>query len=624
MTARTASPQAAPGCPAPAGRINTDIEILRAFAIIITVIGHISSHFEIAGTPLRASMDVVSYWFGVDLFFCISGYVICMSLLRQLPEGGLTGRNYMRVAVPFYIRRVFRILPTAWLWLGVVALLAAAMPQVGGKSFFGDRKEVYDGVLASLLFVQNISLWLKQHFEPMTDIYWSLSLEEQFYFVFPLVLLALPRRPLLWALGLAAAVQIITPRPMWSFWWAVRSDGLILGVMLALFQGGGLHARFAPVFMENGALRLGAALLLVLLSGMAAHGGWFPLGVGVLTLCSFALVWVASYDRAWILSRNPAVRRFLVYVGQRSYGIYIIHQPAFALTKYLCRAPFKELLQRLPEPLTPWLTGGVFLLMLYVLVELNFVLLETPLRRFGVALARRRAGQEREGSPKGFLAACYEAVDFAALRRPLAGLAALALVLGGGLGGFKLADATREEWTRRKIERALADASFDLFTLPEYLKNHVKIAGFSFVEKDGRTGEPFIWVEGPEAIFAFISRQEQSVALELGLVNVIEGQGVSVDLNGQKTVRLELSAQPGGNRVQPGPLVFIARPGLNQVTITPKLWNGNGATLGEGEKRTLAVIATRFRLVPVQTQAQGQTQGQGQGQTQGQAQGGGG
>ncbi|WP_243439652.1 acyltransferase family protein [Fundidesulfovibrio soli] len=617
MTARTASARISSGCPAPAGRINTDIEILRAFAIIITVVGHISSHFEIAGTPLRASMDVVSYWFGVDLFFCISGYVICMSLMRQLPEGGLTGGNYARVAVPFYIRRVFRILPTAWLWLGVVALLAAAMPQVEGKSFFGNRKEVYDGVLASLLFVQNISLWVKQHFEPMTDIYWSLSLEEQFYFVFPLVLLALPRRPLLWALGAAAAVQIFTPRPMWSFWWAVRSDGLILGVMLALCQGGNLHARFAPLFMENGAVRVGAALLLVLLSGMAAHGGWFPLGVGVLTVCSFALVWIASYDRGWILSRNPAVRRALVYVGQRSYGIYIIHQPAFALTKYLCAAPFKELVARMPSQAASWLTPTVFLLLLFVLVELNFVLLETPLRRFGVALARRRAGQAQEAPPKGFLAACYEAVDPAALRRPLAGVAVLALVLGGGLGGLKLTDAVREEWTRRKIERALTDVSFDLFTLPEYLKNHVKTAGFSFVEKDGRTGEPFVWLEGPEAIFAFISNQEKLVTLELGLVNVIEGQGVTVDVNGQKTVRLDFSAGQGGNRVQLEPLVFTVRPGLNQVIITPRLWNGNGATLGEGEKRTLAVMASRFRLTPAVVQTQGQAQGQNQGQNRG-------
>jgi len=588
---------ASPACPAPAGRINTDIEILRAFAIIITVIGHISSHFEIAGTPLRASMDVVSYWFGVDLFFCISGYVICMSLTRQLPGGGLTGANYARVAVPFYIRRVFRILPTAWLWLGVVALLATAMPQVGGKSFFGDRKEVYDGVLASLFFVQNLSLWIKQHFEPMTDIYWSLSLEEQFYFVFPLVLLALPRRPLLWALGAAAAVQLVTPRPMWSFWWAVRSDGLILGVLLALCQGGNLHARFAPAFMENGAVRLVAALLLVLLSGMAAHGGWFPLGVGVLTLCSFALVWIASYDRAWILSRNPAVRRFFVYVGQRSYGIYIIHQPAFALTKYLCAAPFKELPARMPSQAASLLTPSVFLLLLYVLVEFNFVLVETPLRRFGVALARRRAGQAREGSPKGFLAACYEALDPAALRGPLAGLAALVLVLGGGLGGLKLADAAKEEWTRRKIERALADVSFDLFTLPEYLKNHVKTSGFSFVEKDGQSGAPFVWVEGPEAIFAFISRQERPVVLELGLKNVLEGQSLSVDLNGQRTVRLDLPAGQGG-AVELEPLRFTVKPGLNQVTITSRIWNGNGATLGVGEKRTLAVMATRFRLAP--------------------------
>jgi peptidoglycan/LPS O-acetylase OafA/YrhL len=112
---------------------------------------------------------------GVDIFFCLSGYLISTILLREKE------RTKTIDFASFYIRRVFRIVPPVLLYLGVIFALRTLHFLPPSKT---------NDIIASLLFYRNYSSggdWYTGHF-------WSLAIEEQFYLVAPLFLLLLPVR----------------------------------------------------------------------------------------------------------------------------------------------------------------------------------------------------------------------------------------------------------------------------------------------------------------------------------------------------------------------------------------------------------------------------------------------
>jgi peptidoglycan/LPS O-acetylase OafA/YrhL len=111
---------------------------------------------------------------GVTIFFVLSGFLITGVLLR---EEAKTGKISLRL---FYFRRALRLFPALWIYLiAVVALwLTDEHPHHN-----------WDGIFASLLYVRN---FMGEGYE--TDHLWSLSIEEQFYLIWPIVLFWLPRR----------------------------------------------------------------------------------------------------------------------------------------------------------------------------------------------------------------------------------------------------------------------------------------------------------------------------------------------------------------------------------------------------------------------------------------------
>src|SRR5450631_821637 len=98
----------------------SDVEVLRAVAILMTLVGHAAELLYYGGPVIVWS--AVSLWGGVDLFFCISGFVITRTLIDSVsPRSGTA--NFLEFAIPFWIRRIFRIWPAAFFWLAVAILL---------------------------------------------------------------------------------------------------------------------------------------------------------------------------------------------------------------------------------------------------------------------------------------------------------------------------------------------------------------------------------------------------------------------------------------------------------------------------------------------------------------------
>ncbi|KAF1053046.1 MAG: O-acetyltransferase OatA [Stenotrophomonas maltophilia] len=362
------------------GRIE-DIELLRAIAVLSVIAHH--AHGNLINWPipwLDTLFNRLELWWGVDLFFAISGFVIARDLLPRLQACSDTAQR-LRTTLAFWLRRAFRLLPSAWLWLGLILL---ACISLGQPNAFGSLHANLMATLAGVLQFANFRFAdAFFHYEyGASFVYWSLSLEEQFYLLLPLLAL-LTRRWLPWVLGLLIVVQFFTWRvPLLM---VLRTDAIAWGVLLALFSHTALYHRLEPKLLRHRWLACVLLAAIALLMMRVATNDFVMAfwRIGVLALCSAVLVWLASYDRNY-LPVTGQLRKILLWVGSRSYAMYLIHIPAFFLTREL----WARLHEGAPHALPLLLTASVIIV---VTSELNFRWVEDPLRRRGNALAARLA-----------------------------------------------------------------------------------------------------------------------------------------------------------------------------------------------------------------------------------------
>lgn len=367
-----------------------DIEGLRALAILIVVVSHYPVLFFWDRNAVLLIPQYLTLWSGVDLFFAVSGFVIARETLRRLEDAGAQG-CFWREAGGFWLRRVFRIWPSAWLWLGLGLLGTVAFNRSGG---FGHLAANAHDTVAAVLQVANFYFYAcawKTLSCGGNWVYWSLSLEEQFYILLPLAVFLLRRRLGLVLVVLAVA-QILWPRPLWSFGWTIRTDAILLGVLLALWSRQPSYRRFEPIFLARRTIAV--PVLLTLVAGLLVlpNSRQFqvfeitPIGTGLLALTSAALVFIASYDAGYVL-RPGRFRTVALWVGTRSYAIYLVHERAFALTREIWTRLCPEGTVFGPVFIVPFAVTA--LLFTVAFSELNYRLVETPLRRIGRRLSER-------------------------------------------------------------------------------------------------------------------------------------------------------------------------------------------------------------------------------------------
>lgn len=308
--------------------LRPDIQALRAIAVVLVILDHLALLQRLPGSPEGG-------FIGVDVFFVISGFLISGQLLR---EAGRSGRISFR---DFYARRVRRILPMAVI-VAVVTVAAAWLLFWPARAL----DTTADGAWA-MLFVSNIAFALSgtDYFSdgaasPFQH-YWSLSVEEQFYVVWPFViLLALwiatrLRRPLLrvmlWAIGAAFVV---------SFAWALFDTAA--NPAASYFSTLGRAFEFALgalVYVVTSRLaRLSRALRWVVgLSGLAliAASVWFihpdagfPGPLAIVPALGAALFLAAGTGTPSPPVLFPLATRPVRYVGDISYSLYLWHWPA--------------------------------------------------------------------------------------------------------------------------------------------------------------------------------------------------------------------------------------------------------------------------------------------------------
>jgi peptidoglycan/LPS O-acetylase OafA/YrhL len=359
---------------------NTDIEVLRAAAIIFTLFCHLRHLLPAEDSGLMPALD---YWGGVDLFFCISGFVIAASILRVGRPASFAG-----LGIPFWIRRSFRIWPAAILWLGLPLLCAKFFNLTGA---FGHLKSDLPGSGAAFAQVENFYFMVCKNHPSWSwpcgraDVYWSLSLEEQFYLVFPFLIYFVRKNSLRVILLSLIAAQFLLSRPVDSPLWFIRTDAICCGVLIASLRHDHWLDGLLPASAADRRALAGVSLGLVASIGAISVMPGLRINVGLLALVSAGLVLVASFDADLIFPWR-ALRPAMLWIGSRSFAIYLAHNPCiWAAREIFYRVYPREYLAGVP-PLPLIL---VTLLLIGICSEATYRCVETPFRTLGREIATR-------------------------------------------------------------------------------------------------------------------------------------------------------------------------------------------------------------------------------------------
>ncbi len=279
---------------------------------------------------------------GVEVFFVVSGFLITALLIDERHHSGAVSlRN-------FWTRRARRLLPALYLLLAVVSVASLLVYRDAAGRMGGD-------VIAALLYVSNWwQIYLNESYfaqagrPPLLQHLWSLAIEEQFYLVFPplfgLAMVRFGRRVTQWGLLVLAlmsagwmAIQFkeFTDPSRIYYSTFTRASGLLMGALLAVvwapWRTRGRPARQAGAVL-NGVGVLGLVVIAWFFTRVNAYdafvyrGGMFLLDV-VCVVVIAVLVHPAT-NLGVVLGSKP-----LVWLGQRSYAIYLWHWPIFMVTR---------------------------------------------------------------------------------------------------------------------------------------------------------------------------------------------------------------------------------------------------------------------------------------------------
>ncbi|WP_306734772.1 acyltransferase family protein [Marimonas arenosa] len=323
---------------------------------MIAVLGVVLYHFGVPGLP--------GGFTGVDVFFVISGFLIGGILWRNLEETGSIS------LARFYTRRVKRLAPAFFAMAAASALVAWVVLLPFEFREFGKE------LIAATTYLSNVLFWRGEGYfdigaENKVLLHtWSLAVEEQFYIVLPVLMLALARwRRLLVALLVVLFVGSLTANIALSptdqtttfYLFPFRAWELLAGVLLAVAG----HSRGFSYVLRPGLSYAGLALVLAGLTLVAPQG--FPGWQALFPVLGTTLLIANGKDDNRV---NRALAAPLpVFIGKISYSLYLWHWPVLVLSRYW------------RDGYAGPLEAALWLALAFALAILSWALIETPFRR---------------------------------------------------------------------------------------------------------------------------------------------------------------------------------------------------------------------------------------------------
>lgn len=306
-------------------RYRADVDGLRAVAVLAVVLCH-ASFTRFAGG-----------FIGVDVFFTISGFVVTASILGDIERDDFSFRD-------FYVRRAKRLIPALYAMLFVTFAFSLLF------CFPDDTFRLGKNILAVATMTSNIYLSKQTGYfdaqaseQPLLHT-WSLSVEEQFYVVLPLILVLLHRKARSWlvpclvmltAASFISAVLQAHRESSGAYYFAQnRAFEFLIGSLLFLYESKRAVARawfFDLIFW------VGMALLVAGVLGLSAEAQ-FP-GLGAILPCGGALL-IMYAGRRSLSAHKVLGSAFAAFVGKLSYSLYLWHWPVFyALRRFDLATP---------------------------------------------------------------------------------------------------------------------------------------------------------------------------------------------------------------------------------------------------------------------------------------------
>jgi peptidoglycan/LPS O-acetylase OafA/YrhL len=271
---------------------------------------------------------------GVDLFFVLSGFLITDILLRTRDN-----KNFLQ---NFFIRRILRIFPLYYGTLLIFFLFVPFIPQLHEQyKYYHDNQGMTWFHLINWLYIFNprpTDSMLFGHF-------WSLSVEEQFYILWPfLILLCRNLQRLKMIIYSILIIGIGARFSTWLYWggnytgysfqYMTRFDGLCVGSLIAIWK------------ISNPG-NLAKQFLLFLLTVIGIHGCLFILSRTLFTglphfillgytgiAAIFGLLVLSATSKTLNVGKQLLENKGLIYIGKISYGLYVFHWPVFILLRF--------------------------------------------------------------------------------------------------------------------------------------------------------------------------------------------------------------------------------------------------------------------------------------------------
>jgi len=333
-----------------------DIDGLRAIAVVPVVIYHI------AQSLLRGG------YVGVDIFFVISGYLISHKIIDDARAGQFSAGR-------FWGARFRRIVPAHAVMLMIVSVIVLL------RYFPSEAEDYGRSLIATVFSVSNFYFWATiNYFNPAGDNLpllhgWSLAVEEQFYLIFPIIVILIVRAAparlerivlLMFVASLGLCVAITSVAPGFGFYWIItRAWELLLGALLALNLAPPLSRRWQrEVTGAAGIAMMGAAMLFY------TPYMPFPGHLALLPCLGAAMVIHSGAQGDTVVARFLSLPP-LVFIGAISYSLYLWHWPLIAFQKAdaLLIATDSKLVER-----------GSVLVVSFVAAALSWWLVERPTR----------------------------------------------------------------------------------------------------------------------------------------------------------------------------------------------------------------------------------------------------
>jgi peptidoglycan/LPS O-acetylase OafA/YrhL len=285
------------------------LDSLRALALF----GVMTEHF----VPSSVYSSLISSWnsasplewgSGVTLFFVLSGFLISGILLRCRELISSTKQSIRFTLQRFYIRRFLRIFPIYYLTLAVAAILF---------------EKVRNDLFWHLTYTTNLMVFVRDSFDAYATHFWTLAMEEQFYLIWPLVILLLPQKHLL-----TAILSVITLAPLFRFigyyglglsttqigvFPLASLDALGLGALLAFYTHN--HERFK--YTKRNLCKFGLLVCLPVLLNVLIKP----------SILAIYFVWLVNSAAQGFggISGKFLELKPLVFIGKISYGMYLYH-----------------------------------------------------------------------------------------------------------------------------------------------------------------------------------------------------------------------------------------------------------------------------------------------------------